>query len=370
MGSKKVKVLVISNMFPSKDSFTGIFIQIQLENLVKSGVDIISVVKDKTTKFSYIKYLIKSVIYVIFKDYDIIHAHYGFHSALIPAIFKKKPLVITFHGSDALVEPFRNKYYFFFQNYVVKKSDHIIAVSNHVKNSIMNQFDVQKEKISVISCGVNSLEFSPVSKKLAREEKNIPEEAKVVFFAGKIGFMKGLDVIYNCARNLPDVLFIIAGAPVQICEEKNCMFIGIIENRDMPLWLGAADIYFLPSRSEGTPVGILEALSCERPVVTSDVGGNPDIIKEGVNGYLIKVENPILNNKTSELNVMSNYELPKEQSDDIIKKIKTLLENENEKDKMGKNGRELILKKYDNLLITSKINDIYNKYILKSKYLN
>ena len=89
-----------------------IFVKKQVDSLENTSINIVKVIKYGSGIFSYISFCIRSIFYVIFESYDIIHAHYGFHSAFIPAIFKKKPLVITFHGSDARIEPFRNKLFY------------------------------------------------------------------------------------------------------------------------------------------------------------------------------------------------------------------------------------------------------------------
>jgi len=362
MQTNKIKALLISNMYPSKNSYLGIFVKIQIEFLEQQGIEVIKVVKSKNGMFRYIGFLLKTLFFVLFKKFDIVHAHYGFHSAFIPALIKRKPLVITFHGSDALLEPFRNKTYNRLQKYVIRKADHLIAVSTHVKKNLIEKLGATEQQVSVISCGVDAEYFRAMNVKEARAQVGIPEKSKVVLFAGKISFMKGLDVIYQCSRRMADVLFIVAGTPVFEGQSENCRYVGLIQNKDMPVWLSACDLYFLPSRSEGTPVGILEALACERPVIVSNIGGCPDLITDAVNGYLIEVENPLGSGQIPEQEMMFSYHLPESELNTIVKKLRDILDNPDKKNIMGCNGREMVVKQYDNRIIAAKIIAVYKTF--------
>ena len=98
------------------------------------------------------------------------------------------------------------------------------------------------------------------------------------------------------------------------------------------------------SRAEGLPTCVLEALSCEVPVVASDVGGTNEIVQHGKTGYLF--ENGVLN-----------------QAIKYIKKIK----NNQEHEKLRKNGRTLIKQKFSWKAITKKIIAIYKKVLNEKK---
>jgi glycosyltransferase involved in cell wall biosynthesis len=89
----------------------------------------------------------------------------------------------------------------------------------------------------------------------------------------------------------------------------------------------------LPSLSEGLPRVILEAMALRKPVIGSDVGGIPDLIKEGETGFIFKTGNSL----------------------DLSEKIKKILADENLAIEMGKNGRELIERSFSN----EKHNDAY-----------
>lgn len=336
-----MQVLLISNMYPRKNSDFGIFIKRQVEQLEKDGIKIIKVVKTRKTHFAYVPFVSKSIFYLLFRTYDLVHGHYGFHSALFPAVIKRKPLVITFHGSDALKEPLRHKVYRSLQKFIISRSDNIIAVSDEIKNVLMSNLNADPNRISIISCGVDTSVFVPLEKMDVRRKLGIAENAKVVLFAGSLSYSKGVDVMFECAQRMPDVLFILVGDGLLKTDIKNCKFPGACPHEEMPKWMNAADIFVLPSRSEGTPVVILEALSCGIPVVASRIGGCPDVIRDGQTGYLIPVGDV----------------------DMLQRKVRDLLNDNVNRNLMGKRGRKDMVEKFDNKKIAQRIKRIYEETI-------
>ncbi|MDD5454927.1 MAG: glycosyltransferase family 4 protein [Candidatus Ratteibacteria bacterium] len=352
-----MKVLVLSNIYPDGKSYHGEFIKRQVESLEKKKVIVIK--STKTKKGSYFLFYLQSIYYILFKKYDIIHAHYGFHSALPALIFKRKNLIITYHGSDALLEPYRNFLYNFLHRLTIKRTDFIIAVSKGIKQALIRKFNVNKLKISVISCGVNTDLFYPISvqrsrieipvqglpnKKELRKELNLPESKNIILFVGEVSYNKGVDIIYECAKALKDNLFILIGnIKYQINSLTNFVLIGPKPNSELYKWFNACDLFFLPSRSEGMPVSVLEAMSCGLPVLASSIGGIPDIIKDGKTGWLI-----------------DNLD----EKDKIINKLNTIINNTSMLETVGKDGRENIIKDFNEDKVAEEIKTIYNRVFL------
>lgn len=333
-----MKILVVSSMFPNRRNKTfGIFVKKQIEALRKIGIDVVKVIRTRDENFAYMLFFLKTIFYLLFNVYDLIHAHYGFHSAFLPAIIRKKPLIITFHGSDALKEPLRNKVYYYLQRFVISRSDHIIAVSNEIKDVLVSNLGANPNKISVISCGVETTRFLPLEKMDTRRTLNISKSEKVVLFIGKFRYEKGVDIIIKCAYRMPDVMFILVGRGTIRTALKNCSFVGVVSNDEIPTWMSVADVFFLPSRSEGTPVVLLEALSCALPVVASRVGGIPDLVRDGETGCLVESEN----------------------LDMFIKKLQELLQNPEKRRQMSQKGRKDMIDNYDSRKIANDINQIY-----------
>lgn len=352
-------------MYPGKKPHLGIFVQKQVEFLKTIGIDVVTVVKCNSDLSAYVLFYLRTIFNVIFSSYDIIHAHYGFHSAFIPALLKRNPLIITFHGSDARKEPFRNKLFYFLQKISVRKADHIVAVSREIKDILITDLAVNPDKISVISCGVDTSHFIPLNQVKVRNKLGIDLKRRVVLFVGHMVYTKGVDILYECARYTPDVTYIFIGDGPLKNDYKNCIFIDPIPNSDIPLWINAADIFVLPSRMEGTPVVVLEALSCGIPVICSKVGGCPDIIKDGETGFLVTIHNPLTRGKITINHANLGYPTPIEEVNMVREKIIELMTNDDLRKKIGKRGREKMIADYDNKIIAQKIKKVYEHAVEK-----
>jgi len=273
-----MRVLVISNMFPGKDSHLGIFIKQQVENLETEGLRITRVVKNQKGVIAYLPFILKNIFYLLFSSYDIVHAYYGFHSALFAAIIKRRPLIITFVGSDALKEPLRNKIYRILQRFVVSRSNHIIAVSNGIRNILISDLGANSDKISLISFGVDFDLFKPVPQALARKELGFPSDKKFVLFPSSPKrtekrfdiFMRTIELLQKDNRSIVPIILSNSSRPYS----------------EVPLVMNACDVLVLTSDSEGSPTVIKEAMCCNLPIVSVDVGDVREVIDDTRNCYI------------------------------------------------------------------------------------
>jgi glycosyltransferase involved in cell wall biosynthesis len=113
------------------------------------------------------------------------------------------------------------------------------------------------------------------------------------------------------------------------------------ENTDPYAFLLSSSVFVLPSRSEGLPNVLLEAMSCGLPVIASNVGGNLDLIQSGKNGILFEE---------------GNYE-------QLSSAIETILDNKQLKEKLGKNARQAIVKDYSMEITVSKYIELYTSLL-------
>lgn len=260
----------------------------------------------------------------VLKEYkpDIVHLHTM--DQITPSVLfllKKYPTVMTLHGPESFLsklllwfmQPGNFKHhvydkkdlnmagkftylYFtsiqkFFYKFAFKNVDIFIAVSKYIQN--MAQTDV-----SPIIHLPNFIELQQF-----HEIKNNYN----LLFVGRLEKMKGVEFLIQAISFIIKVfpqttLTIVGNGPnktdlinltKKIQLEEYIQFIGWVENKDLDTYYEKASIVVVPSTStEGFGIVILEAMSVGRPVIGTNVGGIPEIIDDGVNGYLVEPENP------------------------------------------------------------------------------
>ncbi|GAI87397.1 unnamed protein product [marine sediment metagenome] len=183
-------------------------------------------------------------------------------------------------------------------------SNKIIAVSERLK--IMIDEKGFGGKTCVIPCGFSEKEFYPMDKKECRFKLSLKVNKRILLFIGNLVAIKGVDILieaFKIVRGKNDnvELIIIGEGPDktalerQACDrmvDKMLHFLGRKDHNEIPFYINSADVVVLPSRDEGRPVIVLEALACGRPLVASKVGGIPETIFNDKLGILVEKENP------------------------------------------------------------------------------
>jgi glycosyltransferase involved in cell wall biosynthesis len=155
---------------------------------------------------------------------------------------------------------------------------------------------VLSSRIKVIHDGVDRTLFAPGDKGLERATLNLPTDSRLLLYIGNLVPVKAIDVLLRaCAEPvLKDVTFqlIIVGQGSQrpyleqlagqLGVANRVRFAGPLPQADLPRWYRAADVFVLPSHSEGVPNVLLEASACGTPWVASRVGGIPEIAHLGI----------------------------------------------------------------------------------------
>jgi len=232
----------------------------------------------------------------ISKSCDIIHAHWTF-SGLIGTFLKKiqrKSVVLTVHGSDINNIPQKGLLKKL-SIHTLKNVGQIIAVSSALKNKIAD-FGISTNKISVIPNAVNINDFLAGFKDT--------NEFKILF-VGRLVPVKGLEYLIEAmervTKEIPQATLTIVGdGPLRkelekVVEELSMQdkirFAGMQPHSKIPKYMQEADLFVLPSLSEGLPLVLLEAMAASTPVVTTNVGGIPDAVIDGETGILIPSKN-------------------------------------------------------------------------------
>ncbi|MBB6048875.1 glycosyltransferase family 4 protein [Armatimonas rosea] len=188
--------------------------------------------------------------------------------------------------------------------WALQQSQHVIAVSEALRDRVVG-LGVAPERVTVQHNGVNGERFALGERDQARAELGLPLDRKLIVYIGNFFPVKGTDILVEAmahlAKRSPDADLLLVGsgeleeslrARVQaLALESRVRFCGRQPHAQIPLWMRAGDVFCLPSRNEGCPNVILEALASGRPVVASHVGGIPELLHAD-NGILVPVANP------------------------------------------------------------------------------
>jgi 1,2-diacylglycerol 3-alpha-glucosyltransferase len=157
--------------------------------------------------------------------------------------------------------------------------------------------------IYAISCGVNLNYFQPdpnLDRRAWRLRYGLDPERVVFFFVGRVDGEKRLDVLLRALHCMDrdDIQLAVAGKGSArndleaLAQELNLgqrvHFTGFVPEEDLPALLNSADIFAMPSQAELLSIATLEAMGCGRPVLAARAGALPELVTEGVNGYLFR----------------------------------------------------------------------------------
>ena len=295
---------------------------------------------------------------------DVLHAHnmHYFskpHAAALQDMAHKKgvPLILTAHNvwDDNLFLDLTRKI----------KWDRIIAVSHFIKRELMG-VGVDDKRISVIHHGIDEKAYRPnVDTKDVIKKYPILKGKKVVFHPARMGLAKGCDVSIKALQlvkaRYPDVVLILAGTKniidwgstqqkdiaymldlVDYFKLKNNVLIDAFKLSEMPGLYGVSNVCLYPS-SGSEPFGLtmLEAMASGKPMIVTDAGGMPEIIKDGINGFVVPIK---------------NYEM-------LGSRILQLLDDPKLNERFGYTGREIVEQYYTKDIVTTNILSLYDKMI-------
>lgn len=231
---------------------------------------------------------------------DLLHVHYAIpHSVsayLARAMLRPRrlPFVTTLHGTDiTLVGSDRS--FLPITRFSIEESDAVTAISEYLRRVTVDEFAVRRP-VEVIPNFVNCEVFQPADGQCRREEFAPKGEKILVHLSNFRPVKRVLDVveIFDLVRReIPAKLLLIGDGPERssaewLAREKkiagDVIFLG--KQNQVQNLLNSADVMLLPSDLESFGLAALEAMACGVPVVASRVGGVPEVISDGVEGYL------------------------------------------------------------------------------------
>ena len=289
---------------------------------------------------------------------DLVHVHYAVPNAvsavLARQIIEPQPLkvVTTLHGTDITLIG-NDPNYIETTRFGIEKSDAVTAVSAALVQSTVDQLGVETP-ITVVPNFIEPERFDrarlgPGARRWAKDEEKV-----IVHISNFRPVKRVLDVVevfHRVRRELPARLLLVGDGPDRPKVERHCRecdtcdditFAGNVP--DVEQVLVGADLFVLPSETESFGLSALEALSCEVPVITTKVGGLPEVVDQGETGFLLEV---------GDVEGMAAAALE-------------LLRDDERRRAFGRTGRERAVERFSEELIVEEYRAVYSEVLARA----
>jgi N-acetyl-alpha-D-glucosaminyl L-malate synthase BshA len=242
-----------------------------------------------------------------FYSLDLLHVHYAIpHSVsallarqMLAAKGKVLPFITTLHGTDITLVGL-DRSYLGITRFGIDESDGVTAISSYLKDRTREAFGVTREIEVVrnfVNCDLYTRNPSHVERMRPRFAQ--PGERLLVHLSNFRPVKRVIDVVEifaRVAREIPARLMLIGDGPERSAAEHLAMKHGIADRihflgkqDNVHDLLPLADLMLMPSEMESFGLAALEAMACRVPSISTNVGGVPELIDDGVNGFLFEV---------------------------------------------------------------------------------
>ncbi|MGI8478246.1 MAG: glycosyltransferase family 4 protein [Gaiellaceae bacterium] len=270
----------------------------------------------------------------------------------------RPPVVLhTFHGHvlKGYFDAGRTAFFRHVERTLAKASDVLVAVSPEVRDELVELGVAPYEKFVVIRLGI------PLEDRLGdhtadadyRRSYGIPEGAFVVGWVGRMTGVKDTGAVVEIVRGARErgvdaVLCMVGDGPDRVRLEqlahelgiaRYCYFVGY--QSDVAGYYGLFDAFVLPSVNEGTPVSAIESLASGTPVVANRVGGVPDVVRDGVDGFLVESGD----------------------TDAAAARLQTLAADPELRARLGESGRARVLERYSVERLVDDVDRLYRSLL-------
>jgi len=270
----------------------------------------------------------------------------------------RPPVVLhTFHGHvlKGYFDTPRTRFFREIERALARSSDALVAVSPEVRDELVALGIASREKFAVVRLGI------PLQERLEdattdvdyRRAYGIGRGAFVVGWVGRMTAVKDTGSVLAIVRELRErgvdaVLCMVGDGPErgrleQLAHElgiaRECFFVGY--QPEIAGYYGLFDAFLLPSVNEGTPVSAIEALASATPVVANRVGGVPDVVRDGLDGYLVSAGDV----------------------DGAAAKLALLAGDAGLRKKLGRSGRARVLERYSVARLVDDVDRLYRSLL-------
>jgi glycosyltransferase involved in cell wall biosynthesis len=298
---------------------------------------------------------------------DILHTHtakagtVGRVAALLAGRHRPPIIVHTFHGHvlRGYFGPVRTRFFRLLERWLAARTTALIAVSPQVRDDLVALGVASRERFVVIRLGIE-LDERVAGEQNGRVESRrylgIESERFAVGWIGRMTAVKRTDDILVAFKRLRDeridaVLCLVGDGPDRPQLERRAHELGVIRDtlflgyqEDVAPFYAAFDALVLPSSNEGTPVSAIEALAAGRPVVATRVGGVPDVVRDGEDGFLVEPG----------------------ATGDLADRLAELARDPGLRERMGRAGRERVLPRYAVGRLVDDVDRLYRSLLASS----
>ncbi|KUJ78166.1 hypothetical protein AVO45_09465 [Ruegeria marisrubri] len=285
-------------------------------------------------------------------DPDVVHTHLTKSDLVgqLAARLSKRRRVLTLHNTD----PWRkNAIFSGIYREITRGADACLAVTSNVADYVAEYGGCDRSAIEVIQNGVDLHRFNAGHvPPMDLSGYGIPDDAVVIAKIGRLSEQKDhanfLLAASQLAERYPQAHFLIAGEGELSADIRECARdLGLGDDRvtftgnlrEMPELLAAVDIFTLASRWEGLPMALLEAMAMSVPVVSTAVGGIPDLINDGENGMLVQPSDPTA----------------------LAEAIGHLISDPSARRRLGNAGLETVRTRYSSAAMTDRLWSVYSR---------
>ena len=297
-----MKILVVSNMYPSKKYPSyGIFVKNYCNQLKELDINYDTAVMKKGSNIimkmlRYILFYVTTFIKCVVKKYDIVYIHYASNSS-IPVLWASKIRKINIftnvHGSDVVPENKKQEKLQKYTRRIIDKSTKVITPSEYFKEYVCNKYNVKEDKVFVsYSGGIDSKVFY-------KQKEKTKKDILIMGYVGRISYGKGWDTLLKACSYISKSkykLLMVGSGPMSSEMDKLISELGIRDNIEVfPLLeqnklrdiYNEIDVFIFPTEREGESLGLVavEAMACGTPVIASDFAEPSSYIINGENGY-------------------------------------------------------------------------------------
>ena len=243
-------------------------------------------------------------------DFDVIHVQGAIPGFLLSRTGIAKPLVYTVHNPPPVLfrypsmyqEALRRFFHLQVEIPLVNQADHVISVSEDIRKYLVKTMGLVEDSISFIPNGVDTATYRPGLSRTALQKSlpGLPEQ--YILFVGQLTYRKGVDVLLEALSrpNSSSVHAVVVGdgperrrltlLSRELGVENRAHFVGGVSRELLPSLYSNAQCFVLPTRGEGMPLVLLEALASGLPIVATNIGSISAILEKRLVGFLFEKE--------------------------------------------------------------------------------